>query len=280
MSRLVGSRAPGAFLRACLVALMVALPQLVLGQGAQNNPPLVMLFALMAAVFTFSEYAARSPSLVEFRDARPYNRLRFAAILAALLVASAMLRPDWSDAPLAGPVRWLGEVWGDLLDLPWSPVHVLLRTLPPGADPRLVEAVFAAAAAAYGLSLLMMLAFAVVIRVRSWPARSDFNIWVNLPQFDPTSAGDVVERLQQNALVNVALGLLLPLIAPILADVLALPFEGAALGSPAALVWVVIGWAFIPASLAMRGLALHRLSQLIAVHRARLREREELVPAL
>ncbi len=270
MSRLVESRAPGAFLRACLVALLVALPQLLLGHGRGGNPQLVTLVALMAALFVLNEYAARAPSLVEFRDARPYNRLRVATVLVAILVACALLRPDWEDVALARPLRGLGQLWAGLLDLSWSPVPALLRTLPVGTPGPLHDAIFAAAATSYGLSLLRVVLFALLVRVGGWPRLASFNVWVNLPQFDPTAGGDVVVRLQQNALVNVSLGLLLPLIIPIIAGrVLRVGFEGAALRDPAALVWVVVAWAFIPASLAMRGLALHRLALLITVHRRR-----------
>ncbi len=277
MHRMVDSRAPRALLRAGIVGLLVALPQILLGPGGPSAQ-FATLVALMAFLFTYGEYKARAPSLMEFRDARPYNRIRLGAVAGAVLVACAMLRPDWSDAALARPFRALGEAWAGLLDLPWSPVHHLLLTLPQGVDPYIAPAIFAAAAS-YGLSLLMVLVFGLVIRLHRWPGTSGFNVWVNLPQFDPTTGGDVVQRLQQNALVNVALGLLLPLIVPIVADILAVPFQGSTLQNPAALVWVVVAWAFVPASLAMRGLALHRLAQLIAARRERLRTDESLQPA-
>jgi hypothetical protein len=82
--------------------------------------------------------------------------------------------------------------------------------------------------------------------------------------------------MQRDAQANVALGLLLPMVAPLVVDLLAAPFDGLALREPAALVWTVVIWAFLPASLAMRGLALHRLAMLIAAHRARLRQAEML----
>jgi hypothetical protein len=66
----------------------------------------------------------------------------------------------------------------------------------------------------------MVLAFALVIRVQGWPGASAFNVWVNLPQFDPPPGGDVVSGCGRTPVVNLALGLLLPLIAPILADLL------------------------------------------------------------
>lgn len=277
MSRMARSRAPGAVPRAWSVALLVALPQLLLGHGAGGTPQLVTLVALLAGLFVFAEYAARAPTLLEFRDARPYNRLRAGFVAVALLVVSAMLRPDWQAAAAAAPLRWLAAAAAEVLGQRWSPVHGLLATLPDGADPALREDLRRAAAVAYALSLLMVAAFALAIRLRGWPNRGSFNVWVNLPQFDPRLGGDVVGRLQQNAVVNVALGFLLPFIVPIAADVLALAFEGASLANPAALVWVVIGWAFIPAGLIMRGLALHRLGLLIAAHRARLLQQQALV---
>jgi hypothetical protein len=145
--------------------------------------------------------------------------------------------------------------------------------------PELSDRVRATVAMAYSISLLMVGSFALAIRRGNWPGRRGFNVWVNLPQFDPTAGGDVVLRLRRDAQVNLALGLLLPLIAPFAADLLAVPFDGAALREPAALVWLVMAWAFVPASLAMRGLALNRLAWLIAAHRARLRRAEALAQA-
>jgi hypothetical protein len=149
-------------------------------------------------------------------------------------------------------------------------------TLPAEADPDLVECVRAAAVATYGLSLLMIAAFLVVLHRYDWPGPGGFNVWVNLPQFDPTTGGDVVERMQSDAQANLALGLLLPMLAPLAVNLLSSPFNGLVLREPTALVWTLVIWAFLPASLAMRGLALHRLASLIAAHRARLQQAEGL----
>ena len=37
-----------------------------------------------------------------------------------------------------------------------------------------------------------------------------FNVRINLPAFDPTADGDGVDRLDRDARVNIALGVLLP----------------------------------------------------------------------
>jgi len=278
MTRMMGSRAAAAAVRAGFMALLVAMPQLLLGHGTPGTRQLVALFALMAAFFTFSEYAARSPSLVEFRDARPYNRLRAMALLAAVLLACAMLHEPREGSLLRG-FHLAAEHWSEVLDLPITPVHVLVATLPADVDPHLAGEVRALTTMAYGLSLLMVAIFGLTIRWRNWPGRGGFNVWVNLPQFDPTAGGDVVERLQRDAHVNLLLGVSLPLIAPLAANLLAVPFNGADLREPAALVWMVMAWAFIPANLVMRGMALNRLAWLIAAHRARLRRAEVLAQA-
>jgi hypothetical protein len=271
MSRIVRSRAPVAFLRAIFVALLVAMPQLLLQPEHTQATQLVALAALIAGGFTFVEYVAPAPSLMEFRDARPYNRIRAIFMILGILAACVMFRPGWDAQPLHDLLHHLGEAWHDGL-MPWTPVHLLVGSLPADADPHLVRSVQAAATAIYGLSLLMILTFLVAVRWLNWPGHGVFNVWVNLPQFDPMAGGDVVKRLQHDAQVNLALGLLLPMIAPMVADLLSAPFDGIALREPAALVWTLMLWAFLPASLAMRGLALHRLASLIASHRARLRQ--------
>lgn len=272
------SRAAKAALRAGFVSLLVALPQLLLGYGTPGTRQLVALFALMAAIFTFSEYAARTPSLIEFRDARPYNLIRILALLLAVLLACAMLH-DATRSALLGHLQLWAVAGGEALDLPFAPVHLLLGTLPADADARLVAEIRAAATMVYLVSLLMVASFALVIRWGNWPGPGGFNVWINLPQFDPTAGGDVVQRLQRDAHVNLALGILLPALAPLVADILLVPFDGRALREPATLVWIMVAWAFIPANLLMRGLALNRLAWLISAHRARLRRAEILAQA-
>lgn len=272
------SRAAKAALRAGFVSLLVALPQLLLGYGTPGTRQLVALFALMAAIFTFSEYAARTPSLIEFRDARPYNLIRILALLLAVLLACAMLH-DATRSALLGHLQLWAVAGGEALDLPFAPVHLLLGTLPADADARLVAEIRAAATMVYLVSLLMVASFALVIRWGNWPGPGGFNVWINLPQFDPTAGGDVVQRLQRDAHVNLALGILLPALAPLVADILLVPFDGRVLREPATLVWIMVAWAFIPANLLMRGLALNRLAWLISAHRARLRRAEILAQA-
>jgi ABC-type microcin C transport system permease subunit YejE len=42
-----------------------------------------------------------------------------------------------------------------------------------------------------------------------------FNVWINLPTFDPNGGGDVVRRLVRDGRVNIILGFALPFVMPV-----------------------------------------------------------------
>lgn len=271
------ARVAGAALRAGVMALAVALPQLVLGGGSEAAGQVVALFALLAFAFTALEYAAASPALVEFRDAPPFNRLRAAALLVALLAVSLLLREGGGPSTGERLLRALAARLGEALDRPLLPVGLLLAALSDGLEPAREGALRTAAGLAYLLSLGMAGTFALLLRRAGWPTARAFNVWVNLPQFDPTAGGDVVGRLAGEADLNLLLGILLPFVAP--AAVGLSPFGGALLAEPAALAWLVTLWAFLPASLLMRGLALRRVAGMIAAQRRRAGAAHALQPA-
>lgn len=263
------SRALGAAFRAAAMALIVAVPQLVLGGEGEGTRQIWALFALLAAAFTAVEYASSTPSLVEFRDAPPYNRLRAMALLASVLATSLVLRAGEGDGTFQILLRLLAERMGEGLDLPYMPVHLVVLALPDSLDPDRAVAIRSAAAAAWVVSLAMAMTFVLILRLRGWPTTRRFNVWVNLPQFDPTAGGDVVERLQSEANVNLSLGFLLPFLVPVAAGFLSSSLENSAFAQPTALAWLVTAWAFLPASLLMRGVALHRVAGMILAQRQR-----------
>ncbi|MEO8529897.1 MAG: hypothetical protein ABI459_01625, partial [Deltaproteobacteria bacterium] len=96
-----------------------------------------------------------------------------------------------------------------------------------------------------------------------------FNVWVNLPTFDPTAVGDVVERLQRDARVNIALGFLLPFLTPALVKATSTVFGAVTFDNPHTLIWTVAAWAFLPSSLFMRGIAMGRVANMIERKRKR-----------
>lgn len=70
-------------------------------------------------------------------------------------------------------------------------------------------------------------------------------------------------RLYRDARFNIALGFLLPFLAPAVANSASNLFQGGLVSSPQTVVWMVALWAFLPASLFMRGIAMNRIADMI-----------------
>ncbi|MEM1373979.1 MAG: hypothetical protein AAGF78_06315 [Pseudomonadota bacterium] len=260
----VVSRLPGAFLRALLVVWVISTPALLLPEVSPDATQVVALVAIFAALITFVEYASNYPSLIEFRHAPPFNRVRFISLFVTVFLLTIISRGTYEPTAITEFVTAIGTVIGHSIDFPYSPVRNMVLTLPQDADGDLVSAVRTAAGLSYLSSLVGLAAFVIIIRIFQWPGRyGTFNVWINLPTFDPTAGGDVVERLQRDARFNVALGFLLPFIIPAVLKVAAETFDPITLQAPQTLIWMMTAWAFLPASLFMRGIAMGRVAQMI-----------------
>ncbi len=258
------SRLPGAVSRAMLVVLLVAMPSLILPVGGTDGPQIVALVAIFAALFTLVEYSAASPSIIEFRDAPPFNRLRFTALFVTVLVLSLILRGNEDVGSFSRLVHVLGDRIGASTDFPYSPVRLTVLMMPQGTSLEVLNNIRTAAGISYLISLISITIFIVMLRMKRWPKRNGtFNVWVNLPTFDPTVGGDVVARLNRDSQVNLILGFLLPFIIPAAIKLISLFVTPVSLNDPQTLIWTITAWAFLPASLLMRGVALSRVAQMI-----------------
>lgn len=257
-------------LRAICVAILVALPSLLLPTVPADTAQIVVVIALLAALLTFMEYYGRYPSIVEFRFAPPFNRLKFVALVISVVVISLIMRGKTDPNGLTVALTQLGEGLGRALDFPYSPVRLVILMLPPDAEAGLVADVRTAAGVSYMVSLAMMLVFVTITRLFNWPMRkASFNVWVNLPLFDPTRGGDVVDRLKRDAGVNVVLGALLPFIIPTAVKAASDVIDPISVAHPQTLIWTTTAWAFLPASMLIRGIALSRVAELIEAKRRR-----------
>ena len=267
------SRLLGALLRAMLVVVVVSTPSLLIPGTTEEAAQVVMLIALAFGAFTALEYGSTFPALVEFRDAPPFNRVRILSLFVMLIVLSLVARgaQGAGDTSLVLVLTALGMVPGHLMDFAWSPLAVVLAHLPEGQAALSDVQVTAMA----GLALLVMLGglaiFGLLLRMRQWPNRGQaFNVWVNLPTFDPTMGGDVVARLNRDARVNILLGLVATFILPVAGLEVAGHFDLLLLTSPQVMVWGIALWMFLPLSMVMRGLAMLRVAEMIRERRARL----------
>jgi len=268
--RAVVTRLSGAALRAVMVILMIAMPALVLTSTGVDTAQIVGLVCIVAGVFTFAEYTSASPSLIEFRDAPPFNRVRFAGLAATVLALTMIAKGAEDPTNVTNLFQLVGSNLADAMDFPYSPVRLVVLMLPPEADLTLVNDVRVAAGLSYLVSLLSLAVFIVVLRLKNWPnQRGGFNVWTNLPTFDPTAGGDVVDRLERDGQVNIILGFLLPFLIPALVKLASDMFNPIQLQDSHTLIWTMTAWAFIPASLIMRGIAMLRVAQMIALQRER-----------
>jgi hypothetical protein len=264
------SRLAGAVVRAFLVVVLVALPSLLLPGTSTDAAQIVALVAIFGAGLTILEYASDYPGLVEFRDAPPFNRIRFLSLFITVLLLTIIARGEVAPTTTTLFVEAVGSLIGQAIDFPYSPVRLVVLMLPPDAGVEQINLVRTSAGLAYLISLLTLAIFLILQRLRGWPLRTgSFNVWVNLPTFDPTAGGDVVERLERDARVNIALGFILPFLMPAVIKAATSLFGSVSLENPQTLIWTVAAWSFLPASLFMRGIAMGRIAGMIKDKRRR-----------
>lgn len=270
------NRVFGALFRAFLVLLLILTPALVLPGVHQETAQIIALAAIFAFALTTFEYASTYPGLVEFRDAPPFNRIRFVSLFVTVFLLSTLSRGSVDANTFTKLIAAIGTLVGSAFDFPYSPVRLIVLMLPENASVQEIVALRSAAGVAYVISILSLLFFIAVMRLSGWPKKTGgFNVWVNLPMFDPTAGGDVVQRLERDARFNVALGFLLPFLTPAIIKAASGLMGSLTLMDGQTMVWTISAWAFLPASLFMRGIAMQRVASLITAQRAKNSARAE-----
>ena len=270
------SRLTGALVRAVLIMVLVATPSLLLADVGTDAKQMVALIALFIGALTLVEYAATYPSLIEFRHAPPFNRIRYLSLFLTVFVLALIARPEIEPSQLTQLIAALGRVIGELIDFPYSPVRLVVLTVSADLPPAHLELVRTAAGISYLVSLVMLAIFVLIIRAGHWPARgTSFNVWLNLPTFDPTVGGDVARRLDRDARVNIALGFLLPFLMPAVVQAATSGIAPITLENPQVLIWTMAAWSFLPASLFMRGIAMGRVAEMIREQRRQTGEAQD-----
>ena len=262
-------RALAASVRAFLVMILIVMPSVILPGIGTDTKQIVALVALFGGALVFFEYNAVYPSLVEFRDGAPYNRIRYLMMLIIVVFLSAIVADLENSTTVTRLFHALGLIIGSALDFPYSPVRLASYMLDNSATAAQIAQVKVAAGSAYLISLFSLALFVIVLKLAGWPStKSAFNVWVNLPTFEPTAGGDVVDRLVRDSHVNLAVGFLLPFVIPALIAVLTRGIPAETLTSPQTLIWAMALWAYMPAALIMRAVAMARIADMIRIKRA------------
>ncbi|MDG2258148.1 MAG: hypothetical protein P8L68_06620 [Paracoccaceae bacterium] len=248
--------------------MLFAVPMFLVPGVAAKNSVVVFVLLFSGFIWTFLEYSSTYPSLIEFRDAPPFNRVRFLSLLVTVYCLS--LVQAFAMNPIVGSefVHNVGVIIGYSLDIPGSPVNLMMDQFGIVGDGLPYMTFLASVGIAYFASLVSIVIFVVIFYVRKWPGNSGpFNVWTNMPTFDPTTTSDVVARLNRDARINIVLGFVLPFLIPACVG-LSFGFVGSApFDDSYMMIWVISGWAFLPSGMIMRGVALSRVAQMISVKR-------------
>lgn len=263
------SRATAAGVRAFLVMILIVMPSVILPGIGTDTKQVVALVALFGGALVFFEYHAVYPSLIEFRDGAPYNRIRFLMMLTIVVFLSAIVADREASTTVTRLFHAIGLIIGSSLDFPYSPVRLASYMLADGASDVQIAMVKVAAGTAYLVSLFSLALFVIVLKLAGWPrTKVAFNVWVNLPTFEPTAGGDVVDRLVRDSYANLTVGFLLPFVIPAIVAVLTSGIPSETLTSPQTLIWTMALWAYLPAALVMRAVAMARIADMIRIKRA------------
>ncbi len=262
------SQVANALVRGILVALLVVAPAMLLPNPVGQTPITTALVAFFLGLLIFVEYATTAPSLVEFRDAPPYNRFRFLSLLVIVFSMSGVYRSQTEDTPITEFLYSLGRFVSAVTDSMLSPVRSLMIALPENTPEATRDIISAAAGLGMLISIVMLITFVFIFLRYHWPGKSgSFNVWVNMPVFDPTAGGDVVRRLRRGSMVNLLFAILVPFSLPTFGLSVTGNIGDPSKLTPETLVWCLAIWAYMPVNLLMRAMALSKVASLIVAQR-------------
>jgi len=259
-----------AFVRAFLVLIVISMPSVLLPGVDSDTAQVVALIGIAGAALVFFEYSSTYPCLIEFRDAPPFNRVRYVSLLLTVSLLTIIVRGATEPTTISQFTQSIGSIIGEAINFPYSPVNLVTLMLPENAGRSELELLRSIAGLSYLVSLMTLVIFLMLMRIQGWPlGGKTFNVWVNLPTFDPSAGHDVVTRLVRDGRVNIILGLVLPFLLPVMVLTASKVFEPIVLDSPQTMVWTMTAWAFLPTSLFMRGIAMRRIAAMIKEKRQR-----------
>ncbi|MEM1265881.1 MAG: hypothetical protein AAGI50_07690 [Pseudomonadota bacterium] len=258
------TRLIGAIIRAAMVLFVVSAPALLLPDVSNASLEITVLLGGVVAAFTLFEYASTHPGLIDFRFAPPYNRIRFLAFAMQIFSLVFLCRAlEGEDAFSAGLIA-LSDQMVEVLTFPLSPVNVAAEMIAAGEDPTLVLLLARAAALSFFVTFCSLAFFALFLWLFRWPVgRRDFNLWTNLPTFEPGYGRDVERRLRRDGVINLLAGVAFLYALPVLLSRTSGWFDPSVFNNYQPLVWGVTIWAFVSGTLVIRGAAILKVGMLI-----------------
>jgi len=256
----------GAIFRALVIVALVAAPSLILPSASQSGLEFALIIGGIIGAFTLFEYGSGTPGFVDFRFAPPYNRFRVFTIAMQILFISLMVRAYELSIGDFRIVDWAAKltVW---LDFPYSPLtwalDLVLERSDVTGDVLQLLAFSSALSLFFGIGATIV--FIVVLWVFDWPRdREHFNLWANLPTFQPSDPKRAVRRLRRDAIVNAILAVVFLYGSPYALVAGFDWFSPALLENHQAQIWIVTLWCFLPATLLARAGALLKIVRILS----------------
>ncbi len=253
-------RLTGATVRAVFVAILVMLPAFLLAGTTQSALEFTRILATIAAVFVIYEYGFSSPSVIEFRFAAPYNRVRFLLLLALVLTPTYLISNQIDGHAQNGLITDIASNGFALMDFAYSPVAIVANTL-AGDNHALREIIGQAIMLNTIICLSFTLAFCISVFLKFWHfGGDDFNMWLNMPTYKSYDIQSLQSRLINSSFSSLLIACLIPLFGPTVADIiLSKASQGNAI-TPITITWIITLWTYLPAMFLMRAVALAKIA--------------------
>ncbi|RED18755.1 hypothetical protein POI8812_00955 [Pontivivens insulae] len=248
--------------RAFLVLVFIAAPAFLLPEANRNAQEISLIIGAILGAFTMFEYASSHPGLVDFRFAPPYNRVRFFSFAVLVMALIFLCRADVGADSFSADMIAFSDGLVRLLNVPFSPVVLADGLMMDGEEG--IPLVARAAALSFTIATCSIIFFSAYIWIFRWPTeRESFNLWVNLPTFDPTLGQDISWRLRRQGMMNMLVAIALPYTTISIASRSGGWFDPSALENHQSLIWGCVFWAFTPVVLFNRGSAMLKIAWLI-----------------
>jgi hypothetical protein len=236
------------------------LPAFLLPDTTQSAVEFTRILATIAAVFVIYEYGFASPSVIEFRFAAPYNRVRFLLLTTLILTPAYMISNMLGGTEITGRFASIAENGPVFLDFAFSPVSIVANTL-AGNNSEMREAVVQAIALNVVFSFSCVLAFCGAVFSNLWRfGGDDFNMWTNMPTYKSYDVSGLHDRLINSAFASFLVACLLPLFGPTLADISIVWLSEDGVLAPIVISWMIAIWTYLPAIYLMRAAALLKIA--------------------
>lgn len=258
----------GAACRAMLVMVLLLTPSLLLPGVSVDTILIVTLLGLIFALLVMYEYSSDCPGITDFRNAPPFNRIRFATLFSIVYVVSLLLDAASEGVTLIAVLRHLGETIYGLANVPFGPIDTYERLVSTHFESQSRGQTQQAIGVSICLSAFAMIGFAYVVRATGWPKLFGVGrLWTNLPTFDPAIGQDVVARLLRDARLNLLFGLSLPYLVPVLASAACHVLDVELAPSAHSQVWMIAIWAYLPTNFVLKSMAIFRLAYVLERHK-------------